>query len=284
MEDPSIPKGNGCLQMNKSFSFRIHPAGWIILVFAWILAPSQMILAAGLALVWHEAAHLLAMRLCGVKRCKIELTPFGGMADITEYSRLSPGKQMLCASAGVLASLLGMLVFGMCQHPFCRVMMKYHFSLLAVNMLPAWPLDGARVLLAFARKAGVECMWQKVMSVFAQIIGAGFLALGLYGIWLGITNISLLLCGPYLCYAAREGIISEKIRKIGHMAQKLSFMPMLPVRSYVCLNEDVEAVAMRIVTENESGKYHVLFSVDKAKGELTKIYTETELLQKLLKR
>ena len=170
------------------------------------------------------------------------------------------------------------------QHPFLLSLSKYHFSLLAVNVLPVWPLDGARVLLAFARKTGVECMCQKGMAFFAWMIGAGFLVLGLYGLWLGVTNVSLLLCGPYLCYASREGGISERIRKIEHMTRKLSLTDTLPVKSYDCLKQNIETTALQIFSKNESGKYHILFAVDESDGELQKIYTETQLLQKIMKR
>ncbi|MBQ7868073.1 MAG: hypothetical protein IJ354_07995 [Clostridia bacterium] len=270
--------------MNKRFSFRIHPAGWIVLLFAWLIAPSLDVLAGMFALIWHESAHALAMLACGLQHCSIELTPFGGMADAADYNRLSPGKQAVCASAGIVASLLGMVSCAEIHHPFFLTLSKYHFSLLAVNVLPVWPLDGSRVLLAIARKTGVEYMCHKAMAFFAWMIGAGFLVLGLYGLWLGVTNISLLLCGPYLCYASREGGISEKIRKIEHMTRKLSLMDTLPVKSYACLKQNVETTALQIFSKNESGKYHVLFAVDESDGEVQNIYTETQLLQKMLKR
>lgn len=72
---------------------RVHPAGAGMAGGMLLLAPSHVVLAAVAALTWHEAAHVAAMALCGVKHCVVELTPFGGMADAACYERLSPGKR-----------------------------------------------------------------------------------------------------------------------------------------------------------------------------------------------
>ena len=86
---------------------RVHPAGAAWLGACFLMAPSHAVLAAVAALTWHEAAHVAAMALCGVKHCVVELTPFGGMADAACYERLSPGKKAASSLAGVLASAVG---------------------------------------------------------------------------------------------------------------------------------------------------------------------------------
>ena len=86
---------------------RVHPAGTAWLGACFLMAPSHAVLAAVAALAWHEAAHVAAMALCGVKRCVVELTPFGGMADAACFDRLSPGRKAASSLAGVLASAVG---------------------------------------------------------------------------------------------------------------------------------------------------------------------------------
>ena len=88
---------------------RVHPAGAAWLGACFLLAPSHVVLAAVAALAWHEAAHVAAMALCGVKRCVVELTPFGGMADAACFDRLSPGRKALSALAGVAGQCAGSL-------------------------------------------------------------------------------------------------------------------------------------------------------------------------------
>ena len=183
---------------------RVHPAGAAWLGACFLMAPSHAVLAAVAALAWHEAAHVAAMALCGVKRCVVELTPFGGMADAACFDRLSPGRKAAASLAGVLASALGAwlcLQFAPVA-PFWHALYLANASLAAFNLLPVWPLDGARALLALAERLGVERPAQRVLTGLAYALGLSMVALGLYGAWLGHVNLSLLCAGPYLAYAA----------------------------------------------------------------------------------
>ena len=195
---------------------RVHPAGAVWLGACFLLAPSHMVLAAVAALTWHEAAHVAAMTLCGVKHCVVELTPFGGMADAACYERLSPGKKAASSLAGVLASAVGAwlcLRFAP-DTPFWHALYLANASLAAFNLLPVWPLDGARALLAAAERLGVERPAQRVLTGLAYALGLSMVVLGLYGAWLGHVNLSLLCAGPYLAYAAHASGVAQSVRRM----------------------------------------------------------------------
>lgn len=101
---------------------------------------------------------MAAMALCGVKHCVVELTPFGGMADAACYERLSPGKRRPPRWRAFWPSALGAwlcLRFAP-DTPFWHALYLTNASLAAFNLLPVWPLDGARALLAAAERLGVE--------------------------------------------------------------------------------------------------------------------------------
>lgn len=67
---------------------KIHPAGAALAALGLLLLPSAGMLAAAAAMALHEGGHVLAMALCGVRECRIELTPFGGVADVPGFERL----------------------------------------------------------------------------------------------------------------------------------------------------------------------------------------------------
>ena len=54
---------------------KIHPAGAALAALGLLLLPSAGMLAAAAAMALHEGGHVLAMALCGVRECRIELTP-----------------------------------------------------------------------------------------------------------------------------------------------------------------------------------------------------------------
>jgi len=137
---------------------KIHPAGAVLAALGLMLFPSAGMLAAAAAMALHEGGHVLAMALCRVKECRIELTPFGGVADVPGFERLPGRQQCLIALAGVpvsAASAWLCLRFAP-QTEFFRLFYRFSLGMALVNVLPVWPLDGARVLLCAARWFGRE--------------------------------------------------------------------------------------------------------------------------------
>lgn len=196
------------------FSLTVHPAGLALLAAALLWLPSGMALGFMLALLCHETAHLLTMLLCGIKACAIELTPFGGVADVPGLEKLSPFRQGLIALSGVSVSALLALL---CRYfsPSSQLgigFFRASASLALLNCLPLWPLDGARALMALVAKTGFRRQAGKVMLYLAFIASGGLLALGVYGAALGMINPSLFLLPPYLCYAAVQSAAGDEIR------------------------------------------------------------------------
>ena len=265
---------------------RAHPAAAVWLGACFLLAPSHIVLAALAALTWHEAAHVAAMALCGVKRCVVELTPFGGMADAACFDRLSPGKKALSALAGVAASALGAwlcLRFAP-DTPFWYALYLANASLAAFNLLPVWPLDGARALLALAERLGVERPAQRVLTGLAYALGLSMVALGLYGAWLGHVNLSLLCAGPYLAYAAHASGVAQSVRRMQRAqdaARKLAEGCMMPVSAYVCAGPPSTLTLARLVDRFSSLRYHLLLVMDPGTGRIRESLTEGEMAQRL---
>lgn len=264
-------------------SGRVHPAGAAMMAGAFLFADSRTVLSALCALLWHEGAHLAAMALCGVKNCRVEMTPFGGMADAEEYHRLPPIRQAIIAIAGVGASGLGaaLCLYLLPKTPFVYSLLKANLALALLNVLPVWPLDGARTMVALLEAAGLGRGCQKLLAGLGYVLGALLVALGLYGAWHGVFNPGLLLMGPYLWHAARWGSVSERLRRVGDKRNPLQERPLLPVQGYACeTGREHQALAM-LAGEQQSGRYPVLMAVDGKTGAIRQILTQGQFRQAL---
>ena len=271
--------------MNRKHRIRIHvhPAGAVMIVVALLFLPSVQVIAALSALLWHECAHLAAFLCCGVKNCTIELTPFGGMADVKAFEKLKPIRQMICALTGIAGSAAGIwLTDCLCTNASWHAHLLHdHLSLAVVNCLPAWPLDGARALTALAAAFGKEQGMRRVLSALSAALGTTMVLAALWGTWHGWFNPSLLLAGPYLWYASRQGLTAEKIRQIDHNRMKLALHESLPAEVNVSSRKDIEKHFPVWIGRWTNQRYHLLVQLDQ-NGKLLRFWTEDEMMRSAL--
>lgn len=268
----------------KRFFIRVHPAGAVMFALALLFLPSYEVLAAVVALIWHEAAHVLAMRLCGIAQCVVELTPFGGMADADSFEKLPPARQALCAAAGVIASGAGALCLQDCniEAPFLQAVWNAHLSLALINCLPVWPLDGARVWMALGVRLGCENSMRRFLAILTRILGVLLAGLGLYGAWMGHINPSLLVAGPYLCYAASFTTAADYLRRLRLSQQKLRRAQAWETRILSGCCEERNEMFVKLSKQFSAGRYTLFCQLDPDSGRMIRTWTEKEMLDAVL--
>lgn len=108
--------------------------------------------------VLHELGHALTARAFGIPTRDITLYPIGGVARLDRIPR-APGAELLITLAGpavnvVIAAVLALALSlnpsdaGSFFAEFVGTLMTVNLLLAAFNMIPAFPMDGGRVLRA----------------------------------------------------------------------------------------------------------------------------------------
>ncbi len=110
--------------------------------------------------VLHEFGHALAARRFGIGTRDVTLLPIGGIARLDRMPT-NPGQELRVALAGPavnlgIAALLGIWLLMTSPGPyggyFASRLLSVNLALVAFNMLPAFPMDGGRVLRALLAK------------------------------------------------------------------------------------------------------------------------------------
>lgn len=140
----------------------VHPTFLFILLFpqvtAWGAFGLALVLTGFGCVLLHELGHALMARQFGIATEDITLYPIGGVARLQRMPR-SPGAELLIALAGpavnvaivgviVTLSTLGAIVPGSLPWQFISSLLVVNAVLALFNLIPAFPMDGGRVLRA----------------------------------------------------------------------------------------------------------------------------------------
>ncbi len=170
-----------------------------------VLGELLFILALFLSVVLHEFGHAIAAKRFGIATKDILLLPIGGVARLEQMPE-DPKQELVVAAAGPIVNVLiggllfaGLLVFGGFSQPinistlmdnFWLRLLTVNLTLVLFNLVPAFPMDGGRVLRAILAS---RMNYVKATRTAANI-GRGFAVLmGIAGFfwnpWLILTAI-----------------------------------------------------------------------------------------------
>jgi Zn-dependent protease/predicted transcriptional regulator len=157
------------------------------------------LLALFLCILLHEFGHALAARRYGISTKDITLLPIGGVARL-ERMPTDPKQELVVALAGpavnVVIALALLPIVAVSDMAFFERLVSTNLFLVAFNMIPAFPMDGGRVL-----RAGLALKMNHARATrAAAAIGQGFAVLfGLAGLF---TNPFLILIAVFIWFGA----------------------------------------------------------------------------------
>jgi Zn-dependent protease/predicted transcriptional regulator len=180
-----------------------------------------------ISIVFHELWHSLIARRFGLTMRGITLFIFGGVAEMTEEPP-SPRAEFFMAAAGPVSSIvLGVALVGVSMfarsngwpRPFIGVSSYLGFlnlMLAGFNLVPAFPLDGGRVLRAVLWGWKNNLRWAtRVASSIGSAFGLVLVFIGAIQFVFGnvVGGIWLFLIGMFLRGASRSALAQLTIQR-----------------------------------------------------------------------
>jgi stage IV sporulation protein FB len=192
--------------------FRIHPLFLLAGVWYSFTGELFLFLMSAIVAIQHECAHAFAAAKLGYKLNKIVLMPFGAIID-GDMSGISFKDELLVAACGPLCNLCTAIFFialwwlKPTMYAFTDTACYASLSIAFINLLPAYPLDGGRILKSalcrfFLKKNSEERVALKKAEGICRGVTFGFagILLTVFFILLARTvlNFTLLAFGIFL--------------------------------------------------------------------------------------
>lgn len=163
------------------------------------------------ALMWvflHELAHVLVALKFGCKFHNIEFHVFGMKAELIDIESLKENQKIIVYLSGALLNIVLAIFFYILNikhnSSFIETSMYLNIGLAVFNLLPAYPLDGSRILeIILARKILFKKA-QKIITIISFSIAALFIMISaIIYIFLHSLNISMIIGAIIIIYITR---------------------------------------------------------------------------------
>jgi stage IV sporulation protein FB len=271
---------------------RVHATFFLLLAWigaaAWVadgpaaaLWNVAFVLTLFACVVAHEYGHALAARRYGIATPDITLLPIGGLARLERMPE-DPLQEIVVALAGPAVNVviaLVLILFG--ANPgagagvedagagFLDRLAAVNLFLVGFNLIPAFPMDGGRVLRALLASRMDRARATRIAALAGQMVAFGFAVLGLLS-----GNLILVLIAVFIWFAAQGESADTALREAARGlyardAMITAFETLAPDDTL-----DAAATALIRTTQHE-------FPVLDAGGQLAGFLTRAALLRAL---
>lgn len=236
-------------------------------------------------LALHELGHLLAAKAYHLPVLQFDLTPYGGVFSFGGIEALPRLKRLILYAAGALMnalSLAALLIAYRRGVPLttCAPFVRAACLLLLLNLLPALPLDGGRMVLTLLAARFDEKKVARALLLSARIISAALCGLSLASALMGRLSLIPMSAGLYLFSLAAAEERSLPARYAHHLIERrllLSQRGALDMRGLAVLQtEPLNALFPRLCDT----KYHYLYVLN-ADGTLLGTLDEQKICSAL---
>jgi len=190
----------------------LAPAMVLLLAIGVLIGEGPRLVLTFFFVLCHELCHTAAARYYSADVGEIALMPFGGVARLTGSGELTKGEWVIA----IVGPLFNFIMAGLCMGlaaalpdyaPHLKLPFTINMTMGLFNLLPAYPLDGGRVLRCVLRRLLKNGRGERAARYIGMGTGAAVMAYGiLTAAQLCAVNPMLFFVGGHMIHLAnREG-------------------------------------------------------------------------------
>ena len=179
------------------------------IVFFILLSFNNSIILAFISILAHEGMHILVAKRKGCKFNDIQIHIYGTSAQFANIDELNKKEKLQIYLSGPFANFIIICIFWCIGFASNNIlidkMININISLLFFNLLPAYPLDGARVLEILLSQKILYRRANDIISKISYTIGVILLVIFIIVFaYSGVINVSILIASIAICLITRS--------------------------------------------------------------------------------
>lgn len=179
------------------------------IVFFILLSFNNSIILAFISILAHEGMHILVAKRKGCKFNDIQVHIYGTSAQFANIDELNKKEKLQIYLSGPFANFIIICIFWCIGFASNNIlidkMININISLLFFNLLPAYPLDGARVLEILLSQNILYRRANDIISKISYTIGVILLVIFIIVFaYSGVINVSILIASIAICLITRS--------------------------------------------------------------------------------
>ncbi|MBW9149432.1 M50 family metallopeptidase [Clostridium sp. CM028] len=160
----------------------------------------------------HEMMHYLTARILGFSGFDIEILPIGAVLKVKDLDEASAKEDLIISLSGPLLNLLLAVIFYILfilfNRPYLHLIYKSNLALGIFNLIPAFPLDGGRVLRDILNIKTIYRRANEISIRVSMILGSVFMFIYFVSVAANKSNFNLGLISIFILISS----IKEKER------------------------------------------------------------------------
>lgn len=241
-----------------SLKLNIHPLFFLFGFYYALTGRIFLFIILTLTAIIHELGHSYMALRCGYRLNNIVLMPFGAVVK-GDIEGLKNSDEIKIAFFGPFINLIVGVVFIAFwwifpeTYAYTDVAVYLNFTTAFVNFIPAFPLDGGRILFSIISQYKSTKLAESVCKVLGIILGGSLLGLFIYSTFIEI-NLSILFFSAFILTGAIRNKNYGKYVKIYCGASEKSLKRGMPIKR-LAISSDTQVKRVlslldeRVVTE-----------------------------------
>ena len=262
-------------------NIKVNPLFFPVLLIFILLGYFKEFFLSFATLLFHEAGHLFMIKKRGILLRYIKIEPFGISINLKEDFYKNEKDEIYVAFGGPLVNFI-IAFFAFLFLNKSHFFIYANLSVAIFNLIPAYPLDGARILRAYLTPKKGYILSFRFLVMLTKIISTVLFILGVVILYKTRFNFSYCIISAFLFY----NLLGEKnhtqrylLKEISEYKEKNKDIEKMPVK-YIAVNKNYPL--RKVIYELSYMRYHIFSVIDE--GKIIKTFSEGEIIKGLIEK